>query len=129
MWNAPHPFAEQRAALVAELQRVGHPLADPRLTPERRMAVIAAYKQALRPMFILDEEAGVCSKPQGRVKLNLTAFATAGVPGAAILGEQAFCLVTNKPGMDYLLRNDPLCLLLGSAIASSIGEIVEECVK
>jgi hypothetical protein len=54
-----HPFARRRAELLAELRRVGQPLADPRLTPDRKEAVIAAYEQALRRVFALDEEAGV----------------------------------------------------------------------
>ncbi|MCS5694182.1 hypothetical protein NZK33_19690 [Cyanobium sp. FGCU-6] len=54
-----HPFAERRAALVAELHRIGRPLADAGLTPERKADVIAAYEQALRRVFALDEEAGV----------------------------------------------------------------------
>jgi hypothetical protein len=55
----PHPFAQRRAELVAELHRVGQPLDDPDLTPLRRAQVITVYEQALRRVFALDEEAGV----------------------------------------------------------------------
>jgi hypothetical protein len=56
---SPHPFAQRCAALLAELHRVGRPLADPGLTSKRKAEVIAAYEQALRRVFALDEEAGV----------------------------------------------------------------------
>jgi hypothetical protein len=56
---ALHPFAKRRAELVAELHRVGRPLDGPGLTPERKADVIAAYEQALRQVFALDEEAEV----------------------------------------------------------------------
>ncbi len=54
-----HQFARCRAELVAELRLVGEPLADPMLNPGRKEALIAAYEQALRRVFALDEEAGV----------------------------------------------------------------------
>lgn len=58
--HSPHPFAQRRAELVAALHQVGQPLlGDPGLTPEQKANVIAAYEQALRRVFALDEEAGV----------------------------------------------------------------------
>lgn len=56
---SPHPVAQRRAELGAELHRVGRLLDDPDLTPRRRERVITAYEQALRRVFALDEEAGL----------------------------------------------------------------------
>jgi len=57
--SSPHLFTQRRSELVAELQLIGRPLADPGVNTEQKAEVIAAYEQALRRVFALDEEAGL----------------------------------------------------------------------